>query len=200
MRDGRGIGFRQASMLWGLVLFLAPAFAAPAAAQAAPETEGRRSSLWYGITVGGAGLRLTCDLCQRTRDLGPTVTVSGGTYGADRLRIGLEASAWTHEEGTVRERMYGLGLVAHLSPSPHRGLYLLGGFGWSGYRAGDLTYDAPRVTVGVGWDVPVFGNWLVGNVVSLDGAGFTGLRNDGVTVVRRVGLSHLRFGVQFLKR
>jgi hypothetical protein len=200
MRNGRGIGARQTFMLRGLALFLAAAFAAPAGAQVAPEAEGRRSPLWYGITLGGAGMRLSCDLCQPTRDVGPAVTVSAGAYGTDRLRVGLEASGWTYEDGSVRERMYGLGLVAHLTPSPRRGLFLLGGFGWSGYRAGDLTYDAPRVTLGVGWDVPVFGTWVVGNVLSLDGAGFAGLRNEGVTVVRNVGLSHLRFGVQLLRR
>lgn len=158
------------------------------------------SSVWYGVTVGGAGMRLTCDLCQASRDIGPALTVSAGAYGAERLRVGLELSAWTHEDGGVREKLYGLGLVAHLVPDPTRGLYLLGGFGWSGYRAGDLSYDAPRVTVGLGWDVPAFGSWVVGNVVSLDGSAFVPIRNDGETAVRDVGLSSLRFAVQLRKR
>lgn len=158
------------------------------------------SSVWYGLTVGGAGTRLTCDLCQPTRDIGPALTVAAGAYGADELRVGLELSAWTHEQGGVREKLYGLGIVAHLVPDPTRGLYLLGGFGWSGYRAGDLSYDAPRVTVGLGWDVPAFGSWVVGNVVSLDGSAFVPIRNDGETAVRDVGLSSLRFAVQLRKR
>lgn len=158
------------------------------------------SSVWYGVTLGGAGTRLTCDLCQPSRDIGPALTVSGGAYGADQLRVGLELSAWTHEDGGVREKLYGLGLVAHLVPDPTRGLYLLGGFGWSGYRAGDLSYDAPRVTVGFGWDVPAFGSWVVGNVVTLDGSAFVPIRNDGETAVRDVGLSSLRFAVQLRRR
>ncbi len=158
------------------------------------------SSVWYGLTVGGAGTRLTCDLCQPTRDIGPALTVAAGAYGADQLRVGLELSAWTHEQAGVRDKLYGLGIVAHLVPDPSRGLYLLGGFGWSGYRAGDLSYDAPRVTVGLGWDVPAFGSWVVGNVVSLDGSAFVPIRNDGETAVRDVGLSSLRFAVQLRKR
>ncbi len=161
---------------------------------------GDPAGAWYGVTVGGSGMRLTCDLCASSRDIGPTVTLAAGAYGASNLRVGVEVSAWTHEQDRVREKMYGLGLVAHLVPDPARGLYLLGGFGWSGYRAGDLSYDAPRVTVGLGWDVPAFGPWVVGNVVSLDGTAFAGLRNGDETVVRNVGLSSLRFAVQLRRR
>jgi hypothetical protein len=154
------------------------------------------STLWYGLTAGGAGMRLTCDLCQPARDLGPAVTVSVGAHAGDDLRVGLEAGGWTHEQGTVRERMYALGLVAHLVPDRTRGLYLLGGLGWTGYRSGDFSYDAPRLTVGLGWDVPLFGAWSVGNVVALDASSFASLRNDEATVVRNVGLSSLRVAVQ----
>ena len=171
--------------------------ASAAVAQAVPS---EASGAWYGVTLGGSGTRLTCDLCAASRDVGPAVTVAAGAYGSESVRVGMELSAWTHEQGGVRENMYGLGLVAHLVPDPRRGLYLLGGFGWSGYRAGDLSYDAPRVTVGLGWDVPAFGRWVVGNVVALDGAAFAGLRNDDETVVGNVGLSSLRFAVQLRRR
>lgn len=198
---------------WGLgglvaTVYLVAALAVPIDASAQADdravgsagTDAAGSSVWYGVTLGGAGTRLTCDLCQPSRDVGPALAVSAGAYGADQLRVGLELSAWTHEQGSVREKLYGLGLVAHLVPDPSRGLYLMGGFGWSGYRAGDLSYDAPRVTVGLGWDVPAFGSWVVGNVVSLDGSAFVPIRNDGETAVRDVGLSSLRFAVQLRKR
>ena len=175
---------------------------ASASSQGAPDADGAGhvSSMWYGVTVGGAGARLTCDVCQTDRDLGPAVSVAAGAYAGDNLRVGLEANGWTHEEGDVRERLYGLGLIAHFQPSLRRGLYLLGGLGWTGYRAGDLSYDAPRMTVGLGWDVPAFGSWVVGNQVVLDGSAFAGLKNGEQTVVRSVGMSSLRFAVQFRKR
>ena len=154
------------------------------------------SRLWYALTVGGAGTRLTCDLCQPARDLGPAVTVAVGAHAGEGLRVGLEGGGWTHQEGSAREKAYAVGLVAHLVPDPTRGLYLLGGLGWTGYRAGDFSYDAPRLTVGVGWDVPLAGSWSVGNVVALDASSFTSLRNESATVVRNVGLSSLRVAVQ----
>ena len=196
-RDGNsrnGASLRRWAVPVALAVFAA---AGNAAAQVGSDES---AGAWYGVTLGGSGTRLTCDLCQVSRDVGPSVTLSAGAHGASNLRVGLEVSAWTHEQEGVREKIYGLGLVAHLVPDPNRGLYLLGGFGWSGYRAGDLSYDAPRVTVGLGWDVPAFGSWVVGNVIALDGAAFAGLRNEDQTVLRNVGLSALRFAVQLRRR
>jgi hypothetical protein len=178
-----------------LSLLLVAGWSGAAAQESAPSLDAS-PDLWYAITAGGAGMRLTCDLCQPARDLGPAVTVSVGAHAGDDLRVGLEAGGWTHEQGTVRERMYTLGLVAHLVPDRTRGLYLLGGFGWTGYRSGDFSYDAPRMTVGLGWDVPLSGAWSVGNIVALDASSFASLRNGDATVVRNVGLSSLRVAVQ----
>ena len=179
-----------------LSLFAPQTSLAQAAAGNAPET----SSIWYGVSFGGAGTRLTCDICQTQRDLGPSLSLSFGAYARRQLRIGVEASRWTFGEQSVREQVHTLGLVAHVIPSPRRGLYLLGGIGWSGYRAGDFSYDAPRVTVGAGWDLPITSGWMIGNVVSLDAASFAPLKNEDVTVMRNVGLSSARVAVQLRKR
>lgn len=154
------------------------------------------SRLWYELTVGGAGARLTCDLCTPTRDVGAAASVAAGAYASPRVRVGLELSQWTYKENDVREHLGGVGLVAHLVPDPSKKIYLLGGLGWSSYRAGDFTWSAPRVTVGVGYDVPAFGRWVVGNVIALDGAAFGALRSEGNTVLRNVGLSSVRASVQ----
>lgn len=166
------------------------------AAASAPES----SSIWYGVSFGGAGTRLTCDICQTQRDVGPSLSLSFGAYARRQLRIGVEASRWTFGEQSVREQVHTLGLVAHVIPAPRRGLFLLGGIGWSGYRAGDFSYDAPRVSVGAGWDLPITSGWVIGNVVSLDAASFAPLKNDDVTVMRSVGLSSVRVAVQLRKR
>jgi len=158
------------------------------------------SRLWYELTLGGAGARLTCDICATARDVGGAATLAVGAYASDRVRVGVELNRWTYLDQGVREHIKGVGVVAHLVPDPKRGLYLLGGAGLSSYRAGEFTYDAPRVTVGLGWDVPAFGKWVVGNVVAFDAASFGALRNDGTTVVRNVGLSSVRASVQLRRR
>ncbi len=175
---------------------------APALAQcgAPAGTDFLQGSVWFAATVGGAGARLTCDLCQPARDLGPSVNVSIGAYASPRVRVGLEGGGWTHDEEDIRERVYRAGVVAHLLPDPARGLYLLGGFGWSGYRAESFRYDAARLTLGVGWDLPLTSRWMVGNSITLDAASFGTLKNDEATVARNVGLSLVRLSVGIRRR
>ncbi len=156
--------------------------------------------VWYEVTVGGAGAKLTCDLCTPTRDVGASAALAAGAYASPTLRVGIEISRWTYSEDDVREHLDGVGLVAHLTPDPTKRVFLLGGLGWTSYRAGDFSWSAPRVSVGVGYDLPAFGRWVVGNVIALDGAAFGSLRSEGGTVVRNVGLSSVRVGVQLRRR
>jgi len=203
MRPGQGVTPLRGRRSWsrnvarsGLLCVAALVFATVDAWAQGAGGEGAASPLWYGVTIGGAGTRLTCDLCQTSRDLGPAVTAAFGAHAGPGLRVGLEGGGWTHREGVVRERSYAAGLVAHLVPIPGRGLHLLGGFGWTGYRAGNFSYDAPRLTVGLGWDLPVVGSWVVGNLVALDASAFAPLKNGEVTVLRDVAMSSLRVAVQ----
>lgn len=184
------------------LVFLLP-LVFPLAAQGArePGDEPREGAdIWYGLSVGGAGTRLTCDLCSASRDMGPSFSLSAGVHARPRLRVGIEASRWTHTDDDVRERVLSAGLVAHLAPHASSGFYLLGGAGWTGYRAGEFTYDAPRLTVGLGWDMPFSGEWVIGNVIALDAAAFSPIRNQDVTVMRNVGLSTVRVAVQLQRR
>jgi len=181
---------RRAARLGATALLLALA-SVPAQAQ---------SALWYEVALGGAGARLTCGICTPDRDVGASISGAVGAYAGKRVRVGLEYSRWSYRNDGVREQSQGLGLVAHLVPNPARGLYLLGGAGWTGYAAGDFTYGAPRITVGVGYDLPAFGRWVAGNVVTTDFAAFGALRNGSVTVVEEVGLSAVRFAVQLRRR
>ncbi|MDH5234085.1 MAG: hypothetical protein OEW77_03935 [Gemmatimonadota bacterium] len=185
----------------GLAWALAALAAAPAlAAQDGGGAAAEPPSVWYEFTVGGASARLTCRLCQPAWNLGPVVTAAVGGYAGQRLRLGVEVSRWTYLDPGARETLTGIGLVMHLQPNPGRGLYLTGGLGWSGYRAGDFSYDAPRLTLGAGWDVPAFGRWVVGNVVALDASAFAPLRNGDVTVVPQAGHGAVRFAVQMRRR
>ena len=77
---------------------------------------------------------------------------------------------------------------------------MIGGVGWAGYRVEDIGYDSVRLLLGVGWDLPLAGSWIVGNRVVLDAASFGSLENEGTTVARSVGLSVLRAGVYLRHR
>ncbi len=175
--------------------------ASSAAAPARPgASSATRSPIWYEATLGGSGMRLTCDFCQPARDVGPSATIGLGGYASDRVRVGVELGMWTYGNEEVREHLQSAGVIAHLVPNPRRGLYLIGGFGWSGYRAGEFKYDAPRVTVGAGWDIPAGGKFVVGNVITLDAAAFATLRTDEINVLENVGLSVVRAAVKVRRR
>jgi hypothetical protein len=164
-----------------------------AAAQSSPPDAG--AGLWWEVSAGAGGARLTCDLCDPSRQIGPVLGAAVGAYASPRLRMGVEGRAWSNEDGDVRESVYEAGLTTQLHPRRGSGLHLVGGFGWSGYRAERFAYDAVRLTLGVGWDLPLIGPWLVGNRLAVDGSSFAALQNDDVTVAPSVGLSVLRFTV-----
>lgn len=159
-----------------------------------------RSRLWYEATVGGAGARLSCGICAAQRDVGASVTGAVGAYASPKLRVGLELARWSYRDNGVREHMSGLSMVGHYLPQPDGRLYLLGGAGWTQYRAAEFRYDAPRITLGVGYDLPAFGKFVVGNVVALDLAAFGELRNGDITLVEQVGMSAVRAAVQLRRR
>ena len=150
--------------------------------------------------MGAAGTRLTCDLCERGRDLGPSVELAAGTYAGEGFRVGVDGGMWSHLQDDVREAVYRAGITAQVHPRSGSGLYLAGGLGWSGYRSGSFRIDTPRVSVGAGWDLPLASGWVVGNSVLLDAASFGSLKNGSVAVARGVGLSVVRFGVYLRRR
>ncbi len=166
----------------------------------APSAAPTTSTIWAEASFGRTGARLTCDVCQTTRDVGPAITLALGAYANPQLRVGLEAGRWSHDDQGAEEHVHTAGLVAHLIPDPRRGLYFLGGLGWSGYRAGDYSYDAPRVSVGTGWDLPIHGRWVAGTIVAIDASSFGAIKNGPTSVARNVGLSAFRVAVQVRRR
>lgn len=191
-------------MTLGALALVALAVSAPrevhAQSAAAEQKQPEASTIWFQVALGGATARLVCDICQSDRDVGPSVAVALGAYANANLRIGLEAGRWTYDAPAVRENLHSFGLVAHVAPAGWQRLYWLAGAGWTGYRAGDFSYDAPRLTVGLGWDLPLTGQWVVGNTIAVDAASFAPLRNGDVTVVRNVGLNVLRITTQLRRR
>ena len=114
--------------------------------------------------------------------------------------MGLHGGGWTHDDDGDRETVWQAGVLAHLLLEPGAALHFLGGLGWSGYRGGEFSSDAGRMTVGVGYDLPMTEGWVVGNSLAVDAAAFGSMRNEESTVVARgVGISAVRFGI-FLRR
>ena len=163
---------------------------------------------WWSASVAYGGARLTCDICDPTRDAGPAIEMAIGAYASPAVRVGLEAGGWTFLEGDFRETVLTAGVVAEVHPRQDSGLHLIGGMGWTGYRANDVDavddegfrYDALRVRLGVGWDLPLTRNWVVGNRVTLDSSSFGTLKDEDTDVDNRVGLSLVRFGIYIRRR
>ncbi len=168
---------------------------APDLIQAQTPAASPSGGLWMEVSASAGAARLTCRICDTSREVGPALGFSVGAYASPVLRVGLDATAWTHEEGDLRESFYAGGLVAQLHPVRGRGLHLIGGLGWSGYRADEFSYDSVRLTLGAGWDLPLVSGWVVGNRLTLDASSFAALKSESGTVARPVGLSVLRFGV-----
>ena len=57
-----------------------------------------------------------------------------------------------------------------------------------------------RLRLGVGWDLPLAGSWVVGNRLTYDASSFASLQNDGTPVQESVGLGTLRFGMYLGRR
>ncbi len=179
-------------------LIAALAGASHVAAQGADaDAEGR---WWWTASASAQGTRLVCDLCDTSRDLGPALDFVLGRYAGSATRVGLEAGYATTTNDGERESVWSAGIAAEIHPRPGSGLHVIGGFGWAGYRAADFTYDAVRLRLGVGWDLPLAGSWVVGNRLTYDASSFASLQNDGTPVQESVGLGTLRFGMYLGRR
>lgn len=181
------------------VLTLGLLYLAPISTSSAQELDHSGTKPWWGVGIGAGALHFTCDLCAASRDVGPAAHAVVGAYASSSVLVGLEIGGWSHRDGEIRETAYRAGGVAHFYPKPGSGLHFSSGLGWMGYRAEDFGYNAVRLTVGAGWDLPLSGGWAVGNAIAIDAASFGTLSNEGEAVVRGVGLSIARFTVT-LKR
>lgn len=187
-----------------LVLVVA-ALATPASALA----QSSRSGLWWSVSAAAAGVRLACDVCDPTRDAGPALEAAVGTYATPAVRVGVDGGAWTFRDDDFRETVMTAGIVAELYPRPGSGLHLIGGLGWSGYRANDVDpdpddlgfrYDAVRLRLGAGWDFPLMSSWSVGNRLTVDASSLGTLTDQDTPVARHVGLSVVRFAIYLRHR
>jgi hypothetical protein len=185
------------------LLVLALAQPSEVRAQSAP------GGMWWSVSAAAGGARLACDICDPTRDAGPALEGAIGTYASPAVRVGVDAGAWTFREDDFRETILTAGVVAEVHPRRGSGLHLIGGLGWSGYRANDtdpapdqegFQYDGVRLRLGAGWDLPLTSSWSAGNRVTVDAASLGTLKDEGTPIARSVGLSVVRFAIYLRHR
>jgi hypothetical protein len=165
----------------------------------------RSGGIWWSASAAAAGVRLACDApCDPSRDKGPAIEGAIGTYATPAVRVGLDVGAWTFRDDDFREKVYTAGVMAEVHPRSGSGLHVIGGLGWTGYRAGEVdadpdelgfTYNAVRLRLGVGWDFPLWSEWTVGNRVTLDASSLGTLSDEGAPIANSVGLSVVRVGI-----
>ncbi len=167
--------------------------------------------VWWSVSAAAGGARLTCDICDQTRDSGAAVEAAIGAYATPTVRVGVDGGAWTFRDDDFREKVYTAGVIAEVHPRRSSGLHLIGGLGWSGYRARDIEvdpeseeegfrYDAMRLRLGIGWDLPLTQSWVVGNRVTLDASSLGTLHDEAVPIAESVGLSVVRFAIYIRRR
>jgi hypothetical protein len=182
--------------------FVAAALSLPAVLHAQAPSSG----LWWSASAAAGAARLACDVCDPTRDAGPALEAAMGTYASPAVRVGVDGGVWTFRDDDLREKILTVGIVAEVHPRPGSGLHLIGGLGWSGYRANDIDpapdqegfhYDALRIRLGAGWDLPLTSSWSVGNRLTVDAASLGTLTNEGTPIpsAGAVGLSLVRFAI-----
>ena len=152
------------------------------------------SGLWLGAGVGAGWGRVSCDVCQTSRDLGPTAFVRVGTSVRPGVRVAGEATVWTHEVEDERENMGAAMAVLYLHPRQGP-LYVKGGLGYVGYRAGEaISMNAIGLQLGAGYELRL-GSLALNNYVNLIGSSFGSLKNDDTTIAEDVSTTLLQFGV-----
>lgn len=177
-----------------------PSEASAAVAGSQSDITPAAAGIWFGLGVGRGSAALSCGICTTSRDGGPSVSLAFGSHALPNLRVGVEGSRWVRDTGDGDETVYALGLVAHFVPAAWRGAYLLGGTGWSGYVSGPYRYSAPRVSLGVGYDVPMAARMVVGAQLTFDAGWRAAITNESTTVVDRAGLSVIRLSAQIQRR
>jgi hypothetical protein len=172
---------------------VALACAAPAQAQRAGD------GVWLSAGAGAGWGRVSCDICQTSRDVGPSGYARIGTTIRPGLRVAAEGTAWTHQVEDERENLGALMAVLYVQP-PDGPLFLKGGLGYIAYRAGeDIAMNTAGLQVGGGFEFQL-GGFALNNYVNLIGSSFGNLKNGSDTIANDVSTTLLQFGVGFTMR
>jgi hypothetical protein len=163
--------------------------AAPLRAQSSTN---RNLSVAAGL--GAAWVRVSCDVCQTSRDLGPSGFLRIGKSLRSGVKVAGEITVWTHEVEDERENLGAAMGVLMLHPNDGP-LYVKAGVGYVGYRAGeDIAMNAVGMQVGAGYELRL-GTLALNNYVNLVGSSFGSLKNESTTIADDVGVTLIQLGV-----
>jgi hypothetical protein len=184
-------GIMRISTKAAVLLLAALSLAVPLRAQSSDD-----AGLSLGAGVGAGWVRVSCDICQTSRDLGPSAFLRVATAIKPGLRVAGEVTAWTHEAEDLRENLGAA--MAVLYVQPHDGaLYFKTGLGYVGYRAGDnIALNSAGMQLGAGYELRI-GGLALSNYLNLIGSSFGSLKNEDTTIADDVRTTLLQFGVAF---
>lgn len=157
---------------------------------------------WVGAGLGGGWTRISCSICQRGRDLGPTGYFRFGTTLRPGLLVGAQLSGWTRRvDEDLRASVGAASASAYMYPNPAGGFYLSGGLGWVHYTAGDD--DADRdvssnlfgLLIGIGYEFRIASGVSATNFVNLHASSFGSLGSEAGSVADDMSLSLLQVGI-----
>jgi hypothetical protein len=118
-----------------------------------------RKGLWIGAGLGAGSARLSCQICVGNRAGGTSGYLRAGATLTRQMLVGLEATAWTHNENDVDHLLSSLQGVFYFYPQPTTGLYIKTGLGVAQYSAKDdedkISSQALAGSIGFGYEVKV---------------------------------------------
>jgi hypothetical protein len=124
------------------------------------------SRLWYGFGVAPGWARVSCAICAANRQTGISAFVGLGGSTSRVLRIAGELAAWREHHGAVTQTLMSVGAAAYWYPTIRRRFYLKGGATLVMHRTSDgtdvVTSSGIGPQMGVGYQYPFGGDWLVG--------------------------------------
>ena len=179
-------------------LYCAAALAVGSQPLAAQRSSPRRGP-WLGFGAGAGSARVSCPICQRGRDTGFSGYFRLGATVNQNLLLGAEVNGfYSRRDGGADELLGLFGAVAYLYPGPESGFYVKGGVGLVAYRLDDdtdaLTYRAPGVQLGVGYELRLNRALSVTPYVNAMGSTAGSIRFNGTKVTGSVTTSLLQIG------
>jgi len=183
------------------VVGMALAVAAPALSAQGPT----RTGAWAGLGIGGSSARLTCQVCAGDRETAVSGYVQiGGTISA-QVRFGLESGIWWRDETQLQQWIASFGLVGYFFPQSAGGLFFKAGPTGLYYRASDddddeVTSRSYGVLVGMGYELPSAGSFVISPALTIHASSFGRLAADDETVSRDVNLSLIQLTIGITSR
>jgi hypothetical protein len=165
-------------------------------AQATP-----RAGFWGDLSLGSAGVNVTCDICRGTRQTAPSASLRAGGTLNPRVQLGGEVTYWRRGAPEVTQRVTGVTAVAHFFPTPTVPAFVAVGAGYLSYDSSsgedDLHAGSFALQVGAGYELAVRQKYVVvPNATFVHGFGLGMRLNDtafhGYTAVK---LLHLGIAV-----